>query len=152
MSVWPVDYLFSEFHIIVYLIYLSSRKTTRASGSSAFTLPLTPGMALSQISRLPVATLKLCLDHYHLPHGGNKQAVAKRLHKHLATAEDVNSDSSAESDNNSESDNTTMEDETDSGSSPATEDDEQSNTAPFTRAQQQVLEDTVRSLMRRGSM
>ena len=43
---------------------------------------LTLGMSVAQISKLPVATLKLQLDHF-LPHGENKTAIAKCLHGHL---------------------------------------------------------------------
>ena len=46
---------------------------------------LNSGMSLAQILKLPVATLKLCLDQYHLAQGGNKKEIAKRLHDHLSS-------------------------------------------------------------------
>ena len=57
---------------------------------------LTPAMSLAQINHLPLATLKLQLDHFHLAHGGNKKAIAKRLFDHLQTQQ-AHSDSEADS-------------------------------------------------------
>ena len=75
-----------------------------ASKRKSATPLLTPEMTLPQINRLPVAALKLQLDYYHLAHGGNKQAIARRLHQHLQTlqADSENSSSSNYEDSGTE--------------------------------------------------
>ena len=98
------------------------------------TVPVTPGMTLAQIKRLPVAVLKLCLDHYHLAHGGNKQTVARRLYNHVSTL-DQGASSSENSAHNSETE-----------SRGATTD------GTFTRGQQQALENTIRSIVRQETV
>ncbi len=50
------------------------RATTRVSEPI-----LSQDMSIAQISKLPLATLKLQLDQFHLSHGGNKVAIVKRL-------------------------------------------------------------------------
>ncbi len=59
------------------------RATTRVSEPI-----LLQDMSIAQISKLPLATLKLQLDQFHLPHGGNKAAIVKRLHTYLQRGSD----------------------------------------------------------------
>ena len=65
-------------------------------------MALTPEMSLYQITRFPVATLKLCLDQYHLPHGGNKKVIAKRLYDHLQATRGTDSSDNNSSDSSNE--------------------------------------------------
>lgn len=121
-------------------------------------------MTLAQINRLPLATLKLQLDHYHLAHGGNKRAVARRLQHHLRTQQALNnveshsshsedaSPSGSDRDSSSEENTGSQESpspsaEEDAGSGPAGEVSTGSTATPFTRAQRAALKKTVRSLM-----
>ena len=122
---------------------------------------LTAAMSVAQISRFPLATLKLQLDHYHLPHGGLKKVVAKRLFDHLQSCRESSNDEESESSNEEESDDNSSdainassgeeeEDEANTGSDAAAEVDTHSSPTqtPFSDAQRQALQETVRSLMR----
>ena len=121
---------------------------------------LTPEMTVTQINRLPVAALKLQLDYYHLAHGRNKQAIARRLHQHLQTlqADSENSSSSNYEDSGTEEEAGTASSHEDSANNATAEEDTGCDTAeevatgsmptPFTSAQQVALKRTVRSLMR----
>ena len=106
---------------------------------------LTAAMSVAQISRFPLATLKLQLDHYHLPHGGLKKVVAKRLFDHLQSCRESSNDEESESSNEEESDDNSSdanassgeeeEDEANTGSDAAAEVDTQT---PFSDAQRQA--------------
>jgi hypothetical protein len=106
---------------------------------------LTSAMPLSQISKLPVTSLRLCLDQFHLPHGGNKTAVAKRLYDHLQSQSGQDSSDGEEEESQDES-------ETSGSGTPSDADGEEDtgasdNPVPFTMAQQHALEKVVKSLM-----
>ena len=131
-----------------------------ASKRKSATPLLTPEMTLTQINRLPVAALHLQLDYYHLAHGGNKQAIARRLHQHLQTLQAVSENSSSSNYENSgteeeagtasshevSANNATAEEDT--GCDTAEEVATGSMPTPFTSAQRAALKRTVRSLMR----
>ena len=70
---------------------------------------LTAAMSVAQISRFPLATLKLQLDHYHLPYGGVKKVVAKRLFDHLQSCRESSNDEESESSNDEESESSNDE-------------------------------------------
>ena len=122
---------------------------------------LTAAMSVAKISRFPLATLKLQLDHYHLPHGGLKKVVAKRLFDHLQSCWESSNDEESESSNEEESDDNSSdainassgeeeEDEANTGSDAAAEVDTHSSPTqtPFSDARRQAPQETVRSLMR----
>ena len=131
-----------------------------ASKRKSATPLLTPEMTLPQINRLPVAALKLQLDYYHLAHGGNKQAIARRLHQHLQTlqADSENSSSSKYEDSGTEKEAGTASSHEVSANNATAEEDTGCDTAEevatgsmptlFTSAQRAALKRTVRSLMR----
>ena len=114
-------------------------------------------MSVAQISLFPLATLKLRLDHYHLPHGSVKKVVAKCLFDHLQSCRESSNDEESESSNEEESDDNSSassveeeEDEANTGSDAAAEVDTHSSPTqtPSSEAQRQALQETVRSLMR----
>ena len=120
--------------------------TTRRRPSEAV---ISVDITITQINRLPVATLKLQLDQFHLPHGGNKKAIVRRLYDHLQEQHPRETEGSASS--SSESDSSGGED--DAGSGTAEGDDAGSSKSastrdPFTKSQQKALERTVKSLLR----
>ena len=123
--------------------------TTRRRPSEAV---ISMDMTITQINRLPVATLKLQLDQFHLPHGGNKKAIVQRLYDHLQEQHPRETEGSGNvSSSSSESDSSGGED--DAGSGTAEGDDAGSNKSastrdPFTKSQQKALERTVKSLLR----
>ena len=118
---------------------------------------LTPEMSLAEINRLPLATLKLQLDNYHLPHGGNKKTIARRLQRHLRSHPASPSVSAGASDSDpvqeSSSGNTSVQESEGESSSSGTglsspeEGNTGGSTTPFTSAQRAALRRTVRSLM-----
>ena len=123
--------------------------TTRRRPSEAV---ISADMTITQINRLPVATLKLQLDQFRLPHGGNKKAIVRRLYDHLQEQHPPETDGSGNvSSSSSESDSSGGED--DAGSGTAEGDDAGSSKStstrdPFTKSQQKALERTVKSLLR----
>ena len=94
-----------------------------------------------------MATLKLQLDQFHLPHGGNKKAIVRCLYDHLPEQHSRGTEDSGNvSSSSSESDSSGGED--DAGSSTAEGDDTGSNKSastrdPFTKSQQKALERTL---------
>ena len=89
-------------------------------------------MTITQINRLPVATLKLQLDQFHLPHSGNKKAIVRRLYDHLQEQHPRETEGSGNvSSSSSESDSSGGED--DAGSGTAEGDDAVSNKSASTR-------------------
>ena len=89
-----------------------------------------------QINRLPVATLKLQLDQFHLPHGGNKKAIVRRLCDHLQEQHSRQTEGSGAGSGTAEGD-----DASSNRKSASTRD-------PLTKSQQEALERTVKSLLR----
>ncbi len=72
---------------------------TRATSS---TPGLAPGTSMAKLNKLPVTTLKLYLNMYHLPQGGNKKNIVRHLYDHLqeppseaATSESTASESTS---------------------------------------------------------
>ena len=90
---------------------MSSSRSTRSSGDT--TAPaLSPTTTLVQLNRLPVATLLLYLNQYHLVQNGNKAAKAQRLYSHLQSLQDAHISSCSGSDrSSSDSDGEQSEDE-----------------------------------------
>ncbi len=59
----------------------TGKSTRRNKGADPPVLPLTTSQ--SQLSRLPVSTLQLYLNQFHLAQDGNKAAKVQRLYAHL---------------------------------------------------------------------
>ncbi len=143
---------------------MSTRRHSRSRMAPSPALP--PGTSLAKIKRLPAPTIALYLNQYHLAQGGTK---AERLYDHLqalqpdqsssgqsssggsGAEEDVDSadqssqDEDGASRTNSDPDpesNTSDRDEDGQLEIPATTD------APFTRAQQKTLTETVKSAIK----
>ena len=115
---------------------MSSRRPTRHSEAAAPAFP--PGTLLAKIKRLPVSIIQLYLNQHHLAQDGTKNAKAKRLYDFLQTQPDPDNSSS---DNNSDQESGSS---SSSGSSDAG--DPANNTrAPFNKAQQKALTDTIKS-------
>ena len=83
--------------------------TTRRRPSGAV---ISADMTITQINCLPVATLKLQLDQFHLPHGGHKKAIVRRLYDHLQDQHSRETEGSGNvSSSSSESDSSGGEDD-----------------------------------------
>lgn len=123
---------------------MSTKKSSRMRGGTNPPPPALPrDISLSQIQRLPLATIRLYLNQYHLVETGNKATAAKRLHNHLQTqASPENSSNSSPSDEEDDANNSDSSRE-DGSSGEATV----PPAAPFTSAQQKALTEAIKSAM-----
>ncbi len=143
----------------------TGKSTRRNKGADPPVLPLTTSQ--SQLSKLPVSTLQLYLNQFHLAQDGNKAAKVQRLYAHLqslqgttqtassGSSQSDSSDHSSDSNSSSQSEydgpeeDPTVPDQAgrhrsrhSKGNSPA------SSTAPFSKAQRKALTETIRSVMK----
>ena len=116
--------------------------------------PLAPETTLPQLMKLTAATLRLHVDLAHLPHGGNKAAIAQRLHDHLH-AGDSSDPSSGDDDDENPSDNESSAGGSDNESSPAESGSENPASDPsdssesLTAKQRQAIKKTVSKLLKK---
>ena len=95
-----------------------------------------------EIQALPLATLKLCLDHYHLEQGGRKAVVVDRLFGHMQLLSGKN---------HSESDHSSNDESNASASSDEGDNSDGAEEGPFTTAQQSALVKTVINMLKQAN-
>ena len=96
-----------------------------------------PSSTPVEIQALPLTTLKLCLDHYHLEQGGRKAVVVDRLFGHMQLLSGKNHSESDDSSNDESSDDGDNSDGAEEG--------------PFTTAQQSALVKTVTNMLKQAN-
>ena len=107
-----------------------------------FNPPISASSTRAQIQALPLTMLRLYLDHFHLQHGGRKEAVVDRLYHHIhPTSGDDSSRDSGDSDGDPSETPTVSENPDDSTNDDGDDSDTTSHTTsqPFTQAQQSAL-------------
>lgn len=107
---------------------------------------LTTEMTIMQVRSIPVATLRLHFDQLHLLHGGNKDAITKRLFDHLQAGHKSDTNDS----NGDRASSSVSEDETsasDPDHSNPSDPDGSDPQRPLTATQQQAVEATIKQLL-----
>ena len=126
---------------------------SRSSWTQPFNPPFSASSTQAQIQALPLAMLRLCLDHFHLQHGGRKEAVVVRLYHHVhPTSGDGSSRDSGDSDGDPTETPTASENPDDSTDDDGDDSDTPLHTTsqPFTQVQQSALVGTVKELLCKG--
>ncbi len=131
---------------------MSSKRSTRGRETPP---ALPPGTSLAKIKRLPVATLQLYLNQYHLAQDGIKSAKAKRLYDYLQAQLPSSSSSSSENDPGSDEPSNPEEEPTSRSNTDGSSDEDieggDQASAPFTKAQRKALAETIQSALRARS-
>ena len=145
-KLWPLD-------LSQVVLQDSTAMASRRSRTQPFNPPISASSTRAQIQALPLAMLRLCLDHFHLQHGSRKEAVVDRWYHHVhPTRGDDSSRDSGDSDGNPSETPTASENQDDSTDDDGDDSDTPSHTTsqPFTQAQQSALVGTVKELLRKG--
>ena len=145
-KLWPLD-------LSQVVLQDSTAMASRRSRTQPFNPPISASSTRAQIQALPLAMLRLCLDHFHLQHGGRKEAVVNRLYHHVhPTSGDDSSRDAGDSDGDPTETPTASENPDDSTVDDGDDSDTPSHTTsqPFTQAQLSALVGTVKELLRKG--
>ena len=123
---------------------MPTKKSTRGGANPPPALP--SDIALPKIKHLPLSTIRLYLNQYHLVEAGNKATAAKRLYDYLqaqASSEHNSNSSSSEEEQNASYSGSGRDDNSSGEDSEATA----SPAAPFTDAQQKALTKAIKSAL-----
>ena len=145
-NLWPLD-------LSQVVLQDSTAMASRSSRTQPFNPPFSASSTQAQIQALPLAMLRLCLDHFHLQYGGRKEAVVNHLYHHVnPTSGDDSSRDSSDSDGDPSETPTASENPDDSTDDDGDDSDTPSHTTsqPFTQVQQSALVGTVKELLCKG--